>query len=80
MGEEGAKIGWLIKATELIVLTASEIALPQLITAAGLRVARRFVEFFTANIRNRNTRAAYGRNITRLPGLVRDRGRHCPST
>jgi integrase/recombinase XerD len=35
--------------------------LPVLIGRAGDRAARRFVEFFTVNIRNRNTRAAYAR-------------------
>jgi site-specific recombinase XerD len=36
-------------------------ALPVLIARAGDRAALRFLEFFTVNIRNRNTRAAYGR-------------------
>jgi hypothetical protein len=36
-------------------------ALPALIAGAGKRAAWRFVEFFTVNIRNPNTRAAYGR-------------------
>ncbi len=36
---------------------------PPLIAAAGKRASRRFVEFFTANIRNRNTREAYSRAI-----------------
>ena len=33
--------------------------LPSLIARAGERASWRFVEFFTANIRNKNTRAAY---------------------
>ena len=37
--------------------------LPALIAAAGDRAAWRFVEFFTANIRNPNTRRAYGRAV-----------------
>jgi len=37
------------------------IALPTIITAAGERASRRFIEFFTANIRNPNTRRAYAR-------------------
>lgn len=36
-------------------------AVPALIAEAGDRAAWRFVEFFTVNIRNKNTRAAYGR-------------------
>ena len=35
--------------------------LPALIANAGNPAARRFLEFFTVNIRNPNTRAAYGR-------------------
>jgi len=35
--------------------------LPTLITAAGEHATRKFLEFFTANIRNANTRAAYAR-------------------
>jgi hypothetical protein len=33
--------------------------LPALIAGAGDRAALRFLEYFTVNIRNRNTRAAY---------------------
>ena len=36
-------------------------ALPALIAAAGDQAARRFLEFFTATIRNPHTRRAYGR-------------------
>ncbi|MGH9759379.1 MAG: tyrosine-type recombinase/integrase [Blastocatellia bacterium] len=36
-------------------------SLPHLIDLAGALAARRFVEFFTVNIRNKNTRLAYGR-------------------
>lgn len=36
---------------------------PALIAASGDRAAWRFVEFFTANIRNTNTRRAYGRAV-----------------
>src|ERR1022692_3062718 len=35
--------------------------LPPLIAGAGDRAALRFLEYFTVNIRNKNTRAAYGR-------------------
>jgi site-specific recombinase XerD len=37
---------------------------PVQVAAAGDQAARRFVEFFTANIRNRNTRASYARAIS----------------
>ncbi len=41
----------------------ASIPLPVIISDAGEHASRRFVEFFTANIRNRNTRAAYVRAI-----------------
>ncbi len=37
--------------------------LPAAIAAQGERAGRRFIEFFTANIRNRNTRMAYARAV-----------------
>ena len=39
---------------------------PSLFADAGTDAARRFIEFFTANIRNRNTRAAYARATARF--------------
>jgi integrase/recombinase XerD len=63
---------------ELVVIHPSGPELPVLIAGAGARAAWRFLEFFTVNIRNKNTRAAYGqaagaflrwcegRNITRI--------------
>jgi integrase/recombinase XerD len=36
-------------------------AVPAFIAGAGDRAAWRFIEFFTVNIRDANTRAAYGR-------------------
>jgi len=38
-------------------------ALPAAIIAQGERASRRFIEFFTATIRNRNTRMAYARAV-----------------
>ena len=37
--------------------------LPALITASGERASWRFMEFFTAAIRNPNTRRAYARDV-----------------
>ncbi len=49
------------------LITTSTEAIPYpahaLIAAGGQRAAKRFVEFFTANIRNPNTRAAYLRAV-----------------
>ena len=38
-------------------------ASPALVAAAGERAQQRFIEFFTANIRNRNTRRAYAQAV-----------------
>lgn len=46
-----------------VLRPATGATLPALIANAGERAGRRFVEFFTANIRNANTRAAYARAI-----------------
>ena len=48
----------------LIVAGLGTVALPAIIARAGDAAARRYVEFFTARIRNRNTREAYGRAAT----------------
>src|ERR1019366_8802116 len=51
------------QTAEIIPVTPSGLNLPVVIAAAGERASRRFVEFFTANIRNKNTREAYARAI-----------------
>lgn len=38
-------------------------AVPAIVAGAGEHASRRFLEFFTANIRNPNTRRAYGRAV-----------------
>src|SRR5215831_18640572 len=40
--------------------------LPAIIRAQGERASHRFIEFFTATIRNRNTRMAYARAVKRF--------------
>src|ERR1700733_12406977 len=47
-------------------------ALPSLITAAGDRASRRFLEFFAANIRNPHTRRAYGRAVAEFLAWCED--------
>jgi site-specific recombinase XerD len=49
-------------------------ALPALITEAGENASRRFVEFFTANIRNKNTRMAYVRALVPFFGWCDGQG------
>jgi site-specific recombinase XerD len=48
------------------LIRAGLTALPAIVSRAGEDTARRFLEFFTANIRNRNTRAAYGKAVGRF--------------
>lgn len=52
----------LISTSELGLSQGSE-AVPAIIMSASERGAYRFLEFFAANIRNQNTRAAYYRNV-----------------
>jgi site-specific recombinase XerD len=47
-----------------ILLTEPAAVVPALIAARGHSAGRRFIEFFTANIRNPNTRRAYFRAVT----------------
>jgi len=47
---------------------------PTIISAAGERASFRFVEFFTANIRNENTRVSYGRALRDFCNWCEDRG------
>lgn len=46
-----------------ILPSSQAFQLPALIINAGCKAERRFAEFFAANIRNKNTRSAYGRAI-----------------
>ena len=43
--------------------TQGQLTLPEIIAEAGKRAGRRFVEFFTAQIPNANTRVAYARAV-----------------
>jgi len=49
----------------------SGVVVPTVIQDAGPDAIRRFVEFFTANIRNPNTRAAYMRAVRRFCGWAK---------
>jgi hypothetical protein len=49
-------------------------ALPAIVRVAGVRASRRFIEFFTATIRNRNTGFAYARGKTVLRLVRRPAG------
>src|SRR5581483_5833496 len=45
------------------VVAVGTAGVPALFAGAGPSAGRRFIEFFTANIRNPNTRAAYARAV-----------------
>jgi hypothetical protein len=45
----------------IITRTSSKAWIPELIAAAGPEVTETYIDFFTATIRNRNTRQAYAR-------------------
>jgi len=60
------------RPTEIFEVGATQ--LPKLILRAGHRAARRFVEFFTATIRNRNTRAAYATAVGQFFAWCDQRG------
>jgi integrase/recombinase XerD len=61
-------------SSTLIPKRKIEVTLPTLIERAGKPAARRFLEFFTVNIRNPNTRAAYGRAAGDFLRWCEDRG------
>src|SRR5271165_7593534 len=48
------------------IVTRDDIVVPRVIAAAGDKAARRFLEFFAATIRNKNTRMAYYRAAARF--------------
>src|SRR5690349_24358657 len=57
-----------------LVPLASSFSTPALITAAGNRAAYRFLEFFTAQIRNPHTRRAYVRAVGAFCAWLEDHG------
>jgi site-specific recombinase XerD len=62
------------------VLIAHPQTLPSLVAAASERTAWRFLDFFTATIRNPNTREAYLRAVSRFLAWCEGRGVHALST
>jgi site-specific recombinase XerD len=58
----------------VIPVWRSALAVPTVIAHAGPKAAERFFEFFTANIRNRNTRRAYARSAGRFFAWCSERG------
>ena len=52
------------------------LVVPELVARGGNRATRRFLEFFTANIRNPNTRLAYARAVSRFLAWCEEHGLH----
>lgn len=50
------------------------LALPNIISKEGATATERFIEFFTANIRNKNTRLAYAKAVALFLGWCEERG------
>ncbi len=66
-----------MKTAALVPMTSSTQQrryMPALIAGAADRAALRFLEFFTVNIRNRNTRAAYARAAAVFLGWCEGQG------
>jgi integrase/recombinase XerD len=73
-GEELGRDTALSLSNNQALLEFGTAELPQLIIRAGDRAARRFVEFFTVTIRNRNTRAAYAQAVGQFCSWCERRG------
>ena len=58
----------------LIVPAKPTLPLPAIVRSEGARASERFIEFFTANIRNPNTRLAYGRAVAQFFNWCDERG------
>jgi site-specific recombinase XerD len=66
--------GQIAEAVLVLTEAPEPCRLPALVVRAGERAGRRFVEFFTAHIRNPNTRRAYGRAIAAFLAWCDERG------
>jgi site-specific recombinase XerD len=58
----------------LAVREKPALTLPAIVVSEGKRASERFIEFFTANIRNPNTRLAYGRAVAQFLTWCEERG------
>ena len=54
------------KPAGVVAVASAAVAVPGIVADAGERAARRFLEYFAANIRNRNTRTAYMHAVSRF--------------
>jgi integrase/recombinase XerD len=63
-----------MRAELVPVRQTSGLLVPTVVADAGERAGKRFIEFFTANIRNPNTRAAYARAVGDFFAWLEERG------
>ena len=56
----------LVPVTNGNLLLSGRVAVPVVVARAGDRASERFLEFFTATIRNKNTRAAYAHAVSQF--------------
>ena len=66
--------GGITTKKELDLSPLGRAGVPPLISAAGKRASFRFIEFFTANIRNQNTRVAYARAVSEFCNWCQENG------
>jgi len=64
----------IIVAAPRQILQPGCAVLPTLFTAAGEKAAEKLLEFFTAQIRNKHTRAAYARAVWQFAGWCEEHG------
>ena len=56
----------IVESNTVVVASRDDMLVPRVIASAGDKAARRFLEFFAATIRNKNTRMAYYRACCRF--------------
>jgi hypothetical protein len=66
--------GLVVRPRRVGAVAIAAQAVPNLILSAGEEALTRYVEFFTANIRNANTRRAYFRNASAFLRWCEDQG------
>ncbi len=72
----GGRAVWEVAVVERPRSRAAEVlaSVPAIIAGAGEKAAWRFLEFFTANIRNKNTRRAYAHAVRLFCAWLGERG------
>lgn len=58
----------VVKPSRAVATASARVIIPAMIADAGERATRRYLEFFAATIRNKNTRTAYLHAASRFLG------------